>query len=66
MIKNFTQAFLVQSTRACEGKRGIARAVRRFMKRSSGDWYGYNELKQRLPANPIIPEPKEVIINGTI
>jgi len=66
VIKTLNHAIDVQIVRVDNGKRGYAHAVRRFMKRSSGDWYGYNELKQQLPANQINPEPIEDNSNGTL
>ncbi len=55
MVKNAKQAIAIQSRRIAAGKKGHARAVRRFMKRESLsannviDWYAYNDLRQSIP-----------------
>tara|TARA_R110000744_G_scaffold352095_1_gene458127 strand:+ start:9262 stop:9471 length:210 start_codon:yes stop_codon:yes gene_type:complete len=54
MIKSLEQAKAVQVRRVKRGKKGIARAVRKYIvaqslnSRGNFEWYGYNELKQEL------------------
>jgi uncharacterized membrane protein YccC len=54
MIKSLEQAKEVQARRVGRGKKGIARAVRKFLiaqsmnSRGRFEWYCYNELKQEL------------------
>ena len=59
MIKELRQAEAIQARRVADGKKGLSRAVRRFLwkqvkaKTNKKDWYAYNELKQSLPQHPI-------------
>ena len=54
MIKTFRQAALVQDRRADSGKRGYAKAVRRFLLREYPDLY--QSRKQSLTV--VWPKPK--------
>lgn len=49
MITSMTQAVAVQARRVKAGKKGHARAVRRYFHKLAKDWYGVNELKQSVP-----------------
>jgi hypothetical protein len=43
------QAEITQERRVAAGKKGHARAVRRYFHKLAKDWHGVNELKQSVP-----------------
>ena len=51
MIKSMEQAKAVQEHRIKNGKRGYAKAVRRFCLRQATDHLGYKELRAMLPVS---------------
>lgn len=59
MISSLRQAEAIQARRVTDGKRGLSRAVRRYITKLATtdgkfEWYRYNDIKQDLPQIPII------------
>ena len=48
-VKCTGSAYIIQLERVANGKRGYAKAVRRWLMSNYGDWYARNEVKQELP-----------------